>query len=285
MNLFSARKTKSDDKRLIKKVNSRKNIVNTDNFKITGDTLLNKLQSISAIVAKEYAGQENNYTIIYTEDQLSSYITCINKVGEFALDTETTSLDPITCTLAGIGIYVEGLNPAYIPINHVSYVTGIKIKGQLDSSIIKTQLLKLKEEVKIIYHNAKFDIRVILNQLDINLSKFLWWDTMLAAPLLNENEDKGLKYLHNNYCNTEGISMKYTDLFKDVPFTYIPINSAYFYGAKDPLITYELYKYQKPFLNYNDPICQEYGLVDIAHYYEDVEIPVHEKDNYSVRYS
>jgi len=274
LNLFSGRKTKSDDKRLIKKVNSRKNIVNTDNFKITGDTLLNKLRSINAIVAKEYVGQEDKYTIIYTEDQLILYIDRINKIGEFALDTETTSLDPITCTLAGIGIYVEGLNPAYIPINHVSYVTGIKIKGQLDSNNIRTQLLRLNEEVKIIFHNAKFDIRVLLNQLDINLSKFLWRDTMLAAPLLNENEAKGLKYLHNTYCSEGGNNKQYTELFKDVPFTYIPIDSAYFYGAKDALLTYELYKYQSQFLDYNNPICQEYGLVDIAHYYEDVEIPV-----------
>lgn len=72
-----------------------------------------------------------------------------NGIG--AIDTETTSLDPITTTLAGVCLYTPGYKAAYVPVNHVSYMTGMPIKGQISAEIVKRELQRLIDaKVKLI---------------------------------------------------------------------------------------------------------------------------------------
>jgi DNA polymerase I len=272
MSLFSPRTTKEETCKLARKINSRKKVV-TQNFKIKGGTLSEKIKKINATVVEEFKGQEDNYKLILCEDELASYIDEANHIGELVIDTETTSLNPITCIMAGAGLYVPGLVPSYTPINHVSFITGVRIKEQLSSEIMTKHFKRINEDVKLIFHNCKYDLRVIWNQLGVDLRYNLWFDTMLAAPLLNENESSELKYQHAYYCTEGETNKRYTELFSDVPFTHIPPKYAYFYGAKDAKMTYELYQFQKPFFNYNSEVCKEYDLVDIAKYYEDIELP------------
>ena len=42
------------------------------------------------------------------------------EIGEFAIDTETTSLDPHTAKLVGISISSKIGRACYIPLNHVN---------------------------------------------------------------------------------------------------------------------------------------------------------------------
>ena len=52
------------------------------------------------------------------------------------LDTETSSLDPITTTIAGLCLYSPSVKPAYIPMNHISYVTNERSNGQVEEAFI-----------------------------------------------------------------------------------------------------------------------------------------------------
>jgi DNA polymerase-1 len=158
------------------------------------------------------------------EDLLAHYIDVANNNGSLALDTETSSLDPISCIMAGASFYTPDLKPAYCPINHVSYASGNRIEKQLSPEIMVKHLGRLKDDVKLIFHNAKFDLRVIRNQLKLDMFKYLWWDTMIASCLLNENEDHGLKYQYGTYCNKEDVA-KYKELFNDIPFHFIPVKN------------------------------------------------------------
>ncbi len=64
------------------------------------------------------ASPERNYETILTEPQLESWLSRISAAPLVSIDTETTSLDPMTARLVGISLSVEPHNAAYIPVGH-----------------------------------------------------------------------------------------------------------------------------------------------------------------------
>jgi DNA polymerase I-like protein with 3'-5' exonuclease and polymerase domains len=157
----------------------------------------------------------------------------------------------------------------------VSYITNIEVENQISDDVAAQQMQRLVDnKVKIIMFNAKFDIRVIKNQLGVKLTAH--WDGYIAARLLNENElENNLKALHKKYClNGVGDAFTFEDLFKGIPFTHIPIKTGYLYAARDPEITYELYEFQRPYLTEGDAVCIECELTGPAFIFNHIEMPV-----------
>ena len=239
--------SKANDKELAKKVN----IVNKATPTIKGgSSLLDRITSIQDIVEKHLGKYKNVSMLIQDEDTLSDYIEkCIDN-GVISIDTETTGLDPLLDDIAGICIYTPGMPGAYIPINHVSYITNMPVPNQLDVNTIRSYFKSvIKKHIDIIMFNAKFDIRVLRNKVGLH-NIYCTWDCYLAQRLLNENEPtNALKKLHQKYVlNGEEDAFKFDELFRGIPFTMIPLQTAYLYASHDPVITYELYEYQKQFL-------------------------------------
>lgn len=272
------RATKAGDSYLTSKVSKQ-----TKNSKTAGVTvrggggLLEKISTITAMVSKNLGKYENNYIVIREPQELEKYIDKAIENNVIAIDTETNSLDPITGTLAGICLYTPGMKGAYIPLHHVSYVTGVEVDNQMPEEVARQQLQRLADaKTDIIMFNAKFDIRFLRHQLNVYLTAA--WDGYLAARMLNENEgdgNNGLKALHKKYVlNGEGDAFSFDSLFKGIPFTHIPIKTGYLYAARDPEITYELYEFQKPFLTLDDPVCKERGLEGVAWVYHNIEMAV-----------
>ena len=245
--LFSLppRATRVGDSLLVKKASqSRKNVNAGINIK-GGGGLLERISTINAMVNKNLGKYADDYIVIREERELEKYIDKAIENEIISIDTETNSLDPITCTLAGICLYTTSNKAAYIPLHHVSYVTGIEIENQVPEEFAKEQFKRLiYNNVKVIMFNAKFDVRVIKNQLGVEL--FPHWDGYIAARLLNENEpENNLKALHKKYCmQGEGDAFSFDSLFRGILFTHIPINTGYLYAARDAEITYELYEFQ-----------------------------------------
>lgn len=240
-----------------------------------GGGLLERISTISAMVNKNLGKYADRYDIIREEDEFEKYIDDCIEQGVISIDTETNSLDPITCTLAGLCLYTTGNKAVYIPLHHVSYVTGIEVENQVSDEFAASQMQRLVDNnVKVIMFNAKFDIRVIKNQLGVELIPH--WDCYIGARLLNENEpENNLKALHKKYClNGEGDSFTFDSLFKGIPFTHIPVNTGYLYAARDAEITYEYYEFQRPFLTENDPVCIERDLTGPAFVFNHIEMPL-----------
>jgi len=214
-----------------------------------GKSVYDRISSISTLVESKLSKYKELYGVLRDEESVRAYFKQIREYNSGALDTEASSLDPITCTIAGICLYVPRSKPVYIPLNHVSHITGAPVNNQVDISVVREELeLCEQANVKWIMHNAKYDIRVIRHQVGANIS--CYWDTMLAARCLNENESAGLKYLHMKYCDSkDSEALTYEKLFEGIPFTQIPINVGYLYAAGDPLKTWELYEFQKQYLN------------------------------------
>ena len=264
---------RSADSSIAKRANSTKKSSTT--VKGGGGGLVERINTARALTEKNLGKYKDDYICIQDESVLITYFNHIIDYGVVAIDTETTGLDPILDTIVGISVYTPGMKPAYIPINHKSYVTGIKIENQLPIALIQEQLNRLREHnTKIIMFNAPFDIRVIRNQTGSRLTCF--WDCYVGARLLNENEDSNaLKLLHQKYC-TDGqdTASKFADLFKGISFDLVPINIAYLYAAHDAKITFELFGFQEPYLNPDSPICVERGLEDVARVFFDIEMPI-----------
>lgn len=262
---------KSNDVKLAKKANTKSKAATTVKG---GSSILDKISTIKAMVEKHLGKFKDKYILIQDEDVLYNYISACLDNGVIAIDTETTGLDPILDELVGICIYTPGERAAYIPLNHISYVTQLKIDNQLSLQYVKTQFERLVTDIDIIMFNAKFDTRFLKNQLGVELK--CTWDGYLAGRLLNENEpSKGLKALHKKYVlDGKGDAFSFDELFKGVPFNLIPINTAYLYAANDPFITYELYKFQEPFLTPTDDECISRGLEDVAWVFHNIEMPI-----------
>lgn len=274
-NLFNLppRSTKAGDTNLVNKTRTQTPQGAGISIK-GGESLLDRIGMITALVNKSLGKYKDKYIIINTEEELTRYVDKIKENGVVSIDTETNSLDPITCILAGVSIYTPGEQAAYIPVNHVSYITGLPAAHQLPLSALKQQFERLQEDVKVVMFNAKFDIRVIRHQVGVYLTAY--WDGYLAARLLNENEkENGLKPLHNKYVlRGDADAFSFGHLFKGIPFPHIPVNTGYIYAARDAEITYELYKFQEPFLTKDNKVCKEKDLLGPASVFRDIEMPL-----------
>ena len=268
-NLPASRTTKGVDKSVVNKSTNKKSAP----IIVKGGGLIEKISSINALVESKLGKYKDDYIVITDIQDLISYIDAVAKTGIIAIDTETTGLDPISDKIVGMSIYTPGKKAAYIPIHHISYITGMEVEGQLCEKEIAIELIRMQDyNVKVIMYNAKFDLRVIKNGLGVKLN--CYFDCHLAAMCLNENEPHGLKTLHSKYVlDGKEDEFSFGKLFDGITFDYVPIKTGYIYAARDAVDTYELYEWQLPYLTESNPLCIEYGLEHVSKVFWDIEMP------------
>lgn len=221
------------------KINSPK--VSTSS-KSSKEVDMSKLQSIYDEVYRILGVYKDNTVVIKTKEELTLYIDEAIKNGVIAIDTETNnSLQPITCKLMGPCIYTPGQKNAYIPINHVDFYTRERLDWQLTEEDIKEEFSRLVD-TKIIMHNGKFDYQVIKCTTGVQLQ--IYWDTIIATQLLNENELASLKWQYINKIDPSIEKYDIEHLFKGVEYAIVSPEVFALYAATDAFMTYELYKWQ-----------------------------------------
>ena len=109
---------------------------------------------------------KENYFLIKTEDEVKDWLKAAEEIGEFAIDTETTSLDAHQTNLVGISISYAIGKACYIPISHKDY------KNLNEEKIIKILKPFLEDHsIKKIGQNIKFDYIIFFKRgIDMNLS-------------------------------------------------------------------------------------------------------------------
>ena len=240
-----------------------------------GGSLIDKINSITYEVDSKLGEYKDKYECIRNLEDLTTYIDKCIENNVCALDTETTGLNPMLDKIVGFSLYTPNNKAVYIPINHIDYVSNELLNNQLTIEECKAQLQRLVDNnVKMIMFNAKFDIRVIRHQIGVYLTPY--WDGYIAQRLLNENEpENGLKALHKKYIlKNEKDAFSFSDLFENITFNLIPIKAGYIYAARDAEVTYELYKYQEPFLDKENEKCKEKELLGVAYVFREIEMPL-----------
>lgn len=275
MSLADLRRKSSDT--LLKNIVSKaKNVGKAKTVVKKSNSILDKVKEVCDLVQQRLGKYKDDFECIQTTQRLNEYINTAIANGYISIDTETTGLDPITDEIVGLCIYTPNEKAAYVPINHISLVTQLRVQGQLTNQEVATELKRLVENnVKIIYFNAKFDIRVMRHQLGVDLPPA--WDGFIAGKVLKEDEAEGnLKYLWKKYCskNKEEDHFTFDKMFSGYKFNIIPINTAYLYAAKDAIMTWELYKFQEPYLTKTDQKCIDCGFTRLADLYHNIELPI-----------
>lgn len=216
--------------------------------------LENALAVIQELVKSGRLHAEGEIETIRTPERLKEYMDHCKQSGEYVLDVETTGLDIYNDILVGICLYTPGETSAYVPFNHTD-LQNVRVADQMSEEQVRDIMIPYlqDQELRCINHNIKFDNKKLAwdwKQIIVNI----YWDTLIAGYVLNENEPHGLKPLYNKYIlHGKGSSEDYGDLFEGIPFNYVPIEVATVYGANDGFKTYALYKFQAQYLREDHP--------------------------------
>lgn len=161
----------------------------------------------------------------------------IEQVGAFAIDTETTGLDPMVDVCVGVSIAVQVGAAYYIPFGH----TTDELQLSLDDIKMHLGSIFANKNIKKYLHHAKFD-QVVLHQIGLPLAG-VTFDTLIAASLIVQDwQKKGLKTLSEFYFDETMLS--YEDMVKEYKvknFAQIPLSAATQYAAADAHQTLKLY--------------------------------------------
>lgn len=243
-------KKKADVKKLVKKAST---VVQTEAestaklLKSKKLSIQDRLNIINTKVLSTLGKQRYNTVVIRSLEDFSAYIDKAIEKKLIAVDTETNnSLDPITCKLMGLCLYVPGEKQAYIPINHVNPETGERLSWQLTEQDCHNQLQRIvNAKTYVVMHNGKFDYKVIKCTCDIEVVPD--WDTLLAAKLLDENEfSAGLKQLYIKYIDPTQEKYSIEHLFTNVEYAQVDPEIFALYAATDSMMTEKLYEWQLP---------------------------------------
>ncbi len=213
---------------------------------------------------------DNEYTLINDEKTLQAWIDEAYKAGEFAIDTETTSLTPAKAELVGISMASTVGKAAYIPLGHIQEMDLLgEAKDnvpQLDKARVIEMLKPLLEDAGVlkIAQNMKYDWQLFAKE-GVFLSPCD--DTMLISYVLDGSaHSHSMDNLSQLYLDHEPI--KYSEVAgkgkSQITFDLVPIDIALPYAAEDADVTLRLHKILKPRL----------ALEKMSAVYEDIERPL-----------
>lgn len=161
-------------------------------------TLVNKLpESNGHLSIREHAPErepverpEPQRTLVDSKEELESLAARIREIGTYAIDVETTAVDPMTADLVGIAIAVSPYEGYYIPVGHAGWsnLTIEDIRSSIGPTIADSS-------INAYAHHGKYDLQV-LERHGFEIGK-IEFDTMIAAFLLGEHSI-GLKDLAFN---------------------------------------------------------------------------------------
>ena len=180
------------------------------------------------------------YESITSEKVLDKWIKILNEQSVIAVDTETSSLNPLDADLVGVSFSYAPNKACYIPLAHKN------IKG-LKKEIVLKKIKPILEDpsIKKVGQNIKFDF-IILKQNNIEINPIE--DTMLISYTLDAGTNRhNLDTLSEIHLSHKTIS--YKELVgtgkNKLNFSDVALDKATEYAAEDADVTLRLYNYLK----------------------------------------
>ena len=181
-----------------------------------------------------------NYETIATVSQLEKWLNKLNAADLAALDTETTSLDPMTAQIVGLSFAVIAGEAAYLPLRHI--YPGAPDQLDFESSIATLRPWLEDASKKKLGQNIKYDLHVFANH-GINVRGYQH-DTLLQSYVLESHQRHDMTSLATRHLGaTDTIS------FEDVAgkgasqisFDQVSIDTATNYSSEDSDVTLQLH--------------------------------------------
>jgi DNA polymerase-1 len=184
------------------------------------------------------------YETILDADALDRWAARLEAAALVAMDTETTSIDPMQASLVGMSFCVEPGIACYIPVGH----RGPDNVEQLPRRQVLERLrpwLENPEAAKLL-HNAKYDAHVLQNE-GVALAG-ITDDTMLQSYVLESHRRVNLQELGERWLGRTGATFE--DLCgkgaKQICFDEVEVEKAAFYASEDADFTLQLHNILRP---------------------------------------
>ncbi len=192
------------------------------------------------------------YEAVSKADRLDRWIARAYEAGRVCVDTETTSLDPMTARLCGVSLAVAPGEACYIPCGHRA-ADGLNLAPsenieQLPEAEVLKKLKPLLEDESIlkIGQNLKYDY-LVFAQRGIRIAPYD--DTMLISYVLDAGKNgHGMDELSELHLSHKPIAFsEVTGKGKEkLTFDCVPIRDATRYSAEDADVTLRLHAMLKP---------------------------------------
>ena len=179
-----------------------------------------------------------------------------NAQGYVAWDTETTCLYPRDG-------YVLGVSMSY-KTQHGRYI----LTDCLDDVCLDL-MRKIAREFYSVFHNMKFDFKMIKYHLDIDFPRDRVHDTMVMHYVLDETDSHGLKPLALKYTNYGDYDSELDEFKKaycaangllqdDFTYDLIPFDTISRYASIDTAVTFDLFNKFWPIVQQNAKLLKVY---------------------------
>ncbi len=205
------------------------------------------------------------YETVLTVEHLHGWIEKIGAAELVSLDTETTSLDPMTAQLLGISLSVQANRAAYIPVGH-NYAGA---PAQLSRDHVLAALKDWLEspDSRKVGQNLKYDKHVFAN-CGILLGG-VEHDTLLQSYVLESHRSHDMDSLAARHLDVTTIT--YDDVTgkgaNRIAFEQVELARATEYAAEDADVTLQLHQVLHPQVEQD---------AKLLHIYRDIEMPVME---------
>ncbi|MYM70677.1 DNA polymerase I [Duganella sp. FT134W] len=179
------------------------------------------------------------YETVSTDEQLDQWIARINAAELTAVDTETTSLEPMTAQLVGISLSVKPGEACYIPVAHAYQ----GVPAQLEREHVLARLKPwLEDATKLkVGQNLKYDSHIFANH-GVSLQG-IHHDTLLESYVFESHrthdmDSLALRHLNHTTIPFVDVCGKGVNM---ITFDQVAIDRATEYAAEDADITLRLH--------------------------------------------
>ncbi len=196
----------------------------------------------------------DRYEAVQTLERLDQWIAEAFDRGLVALDTETTSLDAMSCELVGVSLALERDRACYIPLGHRSpgaedlFGGSDLAPGQIPLRDAIARLKPLFEAASVlkVAHNMKYDLQVLARH---GVSVAPIDDTMLISYALDTGRNNhGLDELAQKHLGHKNIAFgEVAGVGKNfIGFARVSLDKATEYAAEDADVCLRLWRALKP---------------------------------------
>ena len=239
-----------------------------DNTTTAQGDLLHTVSPAPTFITETTEPDRSGYACILDAAQLDAWLSRLMAAELVALDTETTSLDPMQAQLVGISFALsEGgaIHAAYLPLGH-SYASAPTQLPLAETLETLRPWLESDQHHKL-GHHLKYDRHIFANH-DIQLAGIVE-DTLLESYVLESDKPHDLGSLAARHCNLKTLS--YDDITgkgaSRISFAQVDIRRATEYAAEDAEVTWHVHQVLRPQLA-AEPMLEAL--------YRDMELPVAE---------
>jgi DNA polymerase-1 len=201
------------------------------------------------------------YETVLTEEQLDKWLALVDAAGLTSVDTETTSLDPMTAQMVGISLSVEAGKGCYIPMAHRYAGVPLQLPRELVLERLKPWL-ENPDKPKL-GQNLKYDMHIFANH-GVTLRGIVH-DTLLESYVFESHKPHDMDTMalrHLGYT-----TIPYVDVCgkgaNQICFDEVELARATEYAGEDSDITLRLHQSMLPHVESNEGLNYVYRNIEL----------------------